>query len=375
MAGIYIHIPFCKQACHYCNFHFSTSLKYKDELLAALVKEIGLRADYIQTPVLNSIYFGGGTPSLLSEKDINFIFEELAKHYSWKKSTEITMEANPDDLSLSYLEMLSKAPINRLSIGVQSFFNEDLLFMNRAHNASESQKCIADAQNVGIDNLSIDLIYGTPTTSNMQWEDNVQKVIDFNVSHVSAYCLTVEEKTALHHFVKTGKVKPVDEEKAAFQYNQLIEMLENDDFEHYEISNFAKNGKYAIHNSSYWKGDVYLGFGPGAHSFDGASTRSWNIANNANYIKSISSGYLPLEKEVLTNSELYNEYILIGMRTVWGVDIKLIRERFPEFENHFLRLIEAFCINGFVSSADGKYVVTQSGKLIADRIASELFVV
>ena len=286
-AGIYIHIPFCRQACNYCNFHFSTSLKYKDELLASLKQELALRREYLQGREISTIYFGGGTPSLLTADEINDIFDTICRHYPVNKLAEFTLEANPDDLSASYVRSLTHTPVDRLSIGVQSFRDEDLRFMNRAHNAQQADYAIKAAQDAGITNLSIDLIYGTPGLTDAAWKDNLDKVRQLSIPHFSAYALTVEEKTALHHAIKAKKVRPLDPEQAAGQFVLMADFAAQNGYDHYEISNLGLPGMHGVHNTNYWKGVHYLGIGPAAHSFNGASRR-WNVASNALYIKGIT---------------------------------------------------------------------------------------
>ncbi len=373
MAGIYIHIPFCKQACHYCNFHFSTSLKYKNELVDALLQEIKLRKDYLPTKEVETIYFGGGTPSLLSADEIQRIFDQLNRFYSITNDTEVTLEANPDDLLPAKIEALRQTPVNRFSIGIQSFDAEDLRFMNRAHNVEQAENCIGLAQEAGFENLTIDLIYGAPTTSHETWQRNLQKAIDFGVPHISAYCLTVEPKTALAHFVETGKAAAVDEEKAAQQFEILVETLTQSDFVHYEISNFGKIGWESKHNSSYWRGKPYLGLGPSAHSFDGKRTRQWNLAHNAQYIKAIGQGKLPSEKEVLSNSERFNEYLMTSLRTIWGCDLERVKREFGgELYGHLLEEMRLFLRKGILERKGQVLVLTQKGKFLADGVISEL---
>lgn len=374
MSGIYIHVPFCKQACHYCNFHFSTSLRYKDEVIASIVKEIELKKDFLSQKGLSSIYFGGGTPSLLRKKDLNQILSALALIYNWDESTEITLEANPDDLSEANLRDFKEEGINRLSIGIQSFDQTDLTFMNRAHNAQEAERSIKLAQDLGFENISGDLIYGSPTTSNEIWRSNIDKMIAFGIPHISAYCLTVEEGTALHHFVSTGKSKPVDDVKASEQFDILISELEHSGYDHYEISNFGRPNNYAVHNTNYWMGVPYLGIGPAAHSFDGLSTRSWNVAHNLKYISTLKENKLPVESEVLSDKEKYNEFVLIRLRTKWGIDTQTIDQSFPQYADHFSRNIFQFVKNGKVIDQNGRYVLTNEGKHLADRISMELFV-
>ncbi len=375
MAGIYLHIPFCKQACHYCNFHFSTSLKYKEEMVAAMLREIELRRDYLSGAVLSSIYFGGGTPSLLTNRELNQFFEKIYSLFQVQSDAEITLEANPDDLTKEKLQALNQTPTNRLSIGIQSFAEEDLRFMNRAHNVTEARACIENALNTGFENLSVDLIYGAPTTSDTQWKLNIQTVVDYNISHISCYALTVEPKTALGHFVAKGKVSDVNEEQAARQFEMLVQMLRANGYEHYEISNFARPGWYARHNSSYWSGEPYLGVGPSAHSFDGKNVRQWNVANNAKYLNLMGIENLPglMEREILTTAQRYDEYVMTALRTMWGAQIEQIRAFGEEFAIFFLEKIQAFIRQQLVEAKGTAYVLTDKGKLLADFIASELF--
>lgn len=373
MAGLYLHIPFCKQACHYCNFHFSTSLKQKDAMVQAILQELVERKPYIEEETLDTIYFGGGTPSLLSQRDLAIIFETINQNYSIHEKAEITLEANPDDLSKQKLRELKNTPINRLSIGVQSFFEADLHFMNRAHNADEAKACIQNAQAIGFNNLTIDLIYGSPTTTNEHWEQNIQTVLDFDIPHISCYCLTVEPNTALDHFVKKGKAAPIDEEKAAQQFEILMNKLKTAGYEHYEISNFAKPNWHARHNSNYWLGATYLGVGPAAHSFNGTS-RQWNIAHNAQYIQAINQQQPAFEKEILSKTEQYNEYILTALRTKWGCDLNKIANWGESFKTHFQKISLNYLTAGFIQQKNNIFTLTDKGKLLADKIAMELFV-
>lgn len=373
MSGIYIHIPFCKQACHYCNFHFSTSLKYKNELIDALLQEIELRKDYLPTKKIETVYLGGGTPSLLSADEIQRIFEQLNRFYDIEADAEITLEANPDDLLPAKIQALKQTPVNRFSIGIQSFDGEDLAFMNRAHNEEQAENCIRLAQDAGFDNLTIDLIYGAPTTSHQKWQQNLQKAIDYDVPHISAYCLTVEPKTALAHFVASGKASDVDEEQAAQQFEVLVKTLTNAGFSHYEISNFGKEGWESKHNSSYWKGKPYIGLGPAAHSFDGQFTRQWNVSHNQQYIKAIVEGTVPKEVEVLTASERFNEYIMTSLRTIWGCDLEKVKREFGvNLQGYLLKGIRPFVKQDLLQRKDDFLVLTNQGKFLADGIISEL---
>lgn len=327
MAGIYIHIPFCKQACSYCDFHFSTRLSSKDKVLEALKKEIKTRANYLNTQKIESIYFGGGTPSLLNQRELSSIFSELENNFSFVNSPEITLEANPDDLTSEKLIELKSTPINRLSIGVQSFFDEDLRFMNRAHSSEQAISAVKEAQDIGFTNISIDLIFGSQTTTNEMWQQNLATFFDLNVPHLSAYSLTVEEKTTLAHDIEKGNVSPIDEDKNYEHYLLLQEAIHKNGFEQYELSNYCKNENYSKHNTSYWVGKKYLGIGPSAHSFNGVS-RQWNISNNSIYSKNIQQGISFFEKEDLTEVDRYHEYLITNLRTKWGIDINKITTSF-----------------------------------------------
>lgn len=375
MAGIYIHIPFCKQACYYCDFHFSASLKRKEELLIALKKEILLRKDELKEEEIKTIYFGGGTPSILNFDELNSLFEAIFSNYNVIENPEITLEANPDDLSLSKIKELAELPINRLSIGIQSFFDDDLKFMNRAHTAEESKKSLSMAIRY-FDNITIDLIYGVQNMSNEKWLQNLQQAFDFGVPHISSYALTVEKKTALHDFIKKGKVPPINEQQSLEHFNLLVSETEKQGFVHYEISNFGKPDYFSKHNTSYWLGEKYIGFGPSAHSFNGKQ-RSWNIANNLKYIKSINNNILPLEFEELSINNRFNEYIMTGLRTIWGVDLTKIKNDFGKiYLKELVQNSQEFIEKGLLKiTSDTKLVTTQKGKFLADGIASDLFIV
>lgn len=380
MAGIYLHIPFCKQACHYCDFHFSTSLKHKTPLLEAMLLELEFQKDYLEGETLRSIYFGGGTPSLLSRAELEMIFEKIYLLFRVEPNAEITLEANPDDLDKAKLNVLQHLPVNRLSIGVQSFFDEDLKSWNRAHNKAEAEACIKGAQDAGFSNLTADLIYGSPTTSVEHWIYNIDQLLQFEIPHLSCYALTVEEKTALAHFIKTGKADAPRDEHAARQFEILMEVMQKNGYDHYEISNFARPEFYAVHNSSYWKGEKYLGIGPSAHSFNGTS-RQWNVANNALYIKAIQAlndqeiPASPLfELETLTLEQQYNEFVMTGLRTIWGCPIATLDFFGKAFKDHFLEKAGLYLERGQMLMTSNAYVLSAKGKLFADQIAADLFV-
>ncbi|MBC3845390.1 radical SAM family heme chaperone HemW [Winogradskyella echinorum] len=372
MSGIYIHIPFCKQACHYCDFHFSTSLKKKDELINALTKEIELRKDEFKNTTVETIYFGGGTPSLLTNDELQFLIDSVYKNYKVSSHPEITLEANPDDLSPKRIHDLTTTPINRLSIGVQSFFEGDLKLMNRAHNAQEAKACLEEVTK-HFDNISLDLIYGIPGATNEQWLQNIETALSFNVPHISSYALTVEPKTALASFIKKGIIDNVDDEQAHEQFHLLKDKLEASGFIHYELSNFGKDGFFSKNNSAYWKGKSYVGIGPSAHSFNGKQ-RGWNVRNNSKYIEAIHQNKLPIEIETLTKTDQYNEYVMTGLRTIWGVSFSKVDKDFGvTFKNYLIEQSEIF-INQQLLYIEGEHLrVTKKGQFLCDGIASELF--
>jgi len=370
VAGIYIHIPFCKQACHYCNFHFSTSLRYKNEFVGALLKEIELSVETINATadeIIETIYFGGGTPSLLTREELSTIINTVRTHFTIAADAELTLEANPDDISKERLEEWKAAGINRLSIGIQSFFDEDLQWMNRAHNAQQAWQQLQLAQTF-FDNITIDLIYGTPGLSNEKWKQNVEKVIAAGIPHISCYALTVEPQTPLQKLIHQHKKEDINADTQSEQFLLLMQWLKEAGYEHYEISNFAKPGWRSRHNSSYWSGKNYYGFGPSAHSFDG-NTRWWNIANNNIYIQSINEGKLPIEKEILTSTQKMNEYIMTSLRTIEGIDL----EKIKEVSNQLIIKSKKYIESGVMIFTDEKLILTNEGKLLADGIAADLF--
>lgn len=372
MSGIYIHIPFCKQACHYCDFHFSTSLKKKDEMIAALAKEIELRKSELQGEVVETLYFGGGTPSILQISDLRFLIDEVFKHYEVVENPEITIEANPDDLTEQRIIDLSKTSINRLSIGIQSFFEDDLKLMNRAHNSAEAKECLALASQY-FDNISVDLIYGIPGMSNEKWLQNIETALSFNIPHISSYALTVEPKTALHTFIQKGIIPQPDDEVAQEHFQILVDKLIENNFIHYELSNFGKENYFSKNNSSYWLGKKYIGIGPSAHSYDGEK-RGWNVSNNTLYIKSIQENKLPLETEILSKTDRYNEYIMTGLRTIWGISLDRIENEFGKSYLDYLNQQSAKYIEDHLLFVDENVLrTTKNGKFLSDGIASDLF--
>jgi oxygen-independent coproporphyrinogen-3 oxidase len=378
MSGIYIHIPFCKQACHYCDFHFSTNLKKKGEMVLALAKEIEMRSNPIThhpspiTEPIETIYFGGGTPSILSVADLRFLIDSVYKNYNVIENPEITVEANPDDLTENRIIELSKNKVNRLSIGIQSFFEDDLKMMNRAHNSEEAKKSLEIATQY-FDNISIDLIYGIPEMSNEKWLENIETALSFGVPHISSYALTVEPKTALHSFIQKGIIPQPDDEVAQEHFQILVDKLSENGFIHYELSNFGKENYFSKNNSSYWLGKKYIGIGPSAHSYDGEN-RGWNISNNSLYIKSIQENKLPIETETLTKTDRYNEYIMTGLRTIWGVSLDRIEEEFGKTYLDYLNQQAAKFIEDHLLFVDDNILrTTKKGKFLSDGIASDLF--
>lgn len=343
-------------------------------MLEALHNELTLRKDYLQQQAIESIYFGGGTPSILSAKELNEILDTIYKHFEVAPSVEITLEANPDDLTKEKVRELSNSPINRFSIGVQSFYEEDLRWMNRAHNAQEAESAIKRAQDSGFENITADLIYGYPLLTDLKWKSNIQQMIDLQIPHISAYSMTIEPQTALASFIRKGIQTPMNEGQSADQFLMLMNMVTENGFEQYEISNYARNGHYSKHNTNYWKGVPYLGIGPSAHSFNGLS-RQWNIANNNKYITSLLANEIPAEQEVLTDADKFNEYIMTSLRTKWGMDLDYLKGNFPsEFIEEMSSSLEKNISKGKIKQEESIYTLTTEGKLLADQIASELFI-
>lgn len=375
MPSLYIHIPFCKQACYYCDFHFSVNQSNKTAIVNALSKEISLQKNYLPTVSLETIYFGGGTPSLLSERELFSIMETIHETFSLDKNIEITLEANPDDLSIEKLKLFKKAGINRLSIGTQSFQDTCLQYLNRAHNATQAQTSILDAQSIGFDNISIDLIYAIPVATHQTWQQDLQQATNLNIQHISAYCLTIEEQTVFGKHLKNNQMSPIDDEFASQQFNALIHHLNQNGFEQYEISNFAKDRLYSKHNSNYWIKNPYLGIGPSAHSYNGTS-RQFNVISNGKYLQNIQKNILPYTKEVLSKADKVNEYIMTSLRTIWGCDLNKV---FNSFGINLLNVNKSYIdeyIDKKLLNLDNNILkLTNNGKLFADKIASDLFIV
>ncbi len=373
MSGIYIHIPFCKKACHYCNFHFSTQIEHLDDFVNALVKEMSLQKKYLNQPV-ETIYFGGGTPSLLDQAQLHKMIKGIQANFSLSPTVELTLEANPDDINIEKTKMWSGQGINRLSIGIQSFQQEALNWMNRAHNTIQSHQSIENAKNAGIDNLSIDLIYGTPHLTNEDLLKDIEILNHYQIPHVSCYALTVEEKTPLHTLIKNKKIEDIDANKQAEHFEIIVDQLEKIGFEHYEISNFAKPGHQSKHNSNYWKGVPYLGLGPSAHSFN-VHSRQWNIANNHLYIQNINKDRVPFEVENLETPTRFNEYIMISLRLLEGVNFQEIEDRFgAAYLAHTINIKDQLTNLGQLKNTQKGFCIAKEARFLADGIASEFFI-
>ena len=374
MSGIYIHIPYCKKACHYCNFHFSTNQNSKSSFIKAVCKELQLRSPEYRSQEIQTIYFGGGTPTVLEVSELTSILDVVYEVYNVSADPEITLEANPDDLDLEKIIAISKTKINRLSIGIQSFHEADLLAMNRAHNADEAKKCLEVATKY-FDNITIDLMFGMPAMTVELWRQNLQTAFGFGIKHLSCYAMTVEPQTALEHFIKKGSHPPMDDELAAQHFKVLIEETSQQGLIHYETCSFGSPGYFSKHNTSYWLGKPYLGVGPSAHSFDGKK-RSWNIANNSKYIKSIEASVLPSESEILSIENRFNEYVMTGLRTIWGVSLQKIETEYGiKIKNKLLENAKKLVASDFLVIEDQHLKITTTGKFLSDGIASELFLV
>jgi len=374
VSGIYIHIPFCKKACHYCNFYFSTNQNSKSAFIKAVCKELILRKQDYKTKKIQSIYFGGGTPTVLDVSELNTILTTVYEHYKVSNTPEITLEANPDDLNTENIKALSNTKINRLSIGIQSFQESDLTAMNRAHNAADAKKCLEIATTY-FDNITIDLMFGMPTLSVEQWRQNLQTAFEFGIKHLSCYALTVEPKTALEHFINKGSHPPMDDELSAKHFEVLLEETLAQGLTHYETCSFGLPEYFSKHNTSYWLGKPYMGVGPSAHSFDGKS-RSWNIANTTKYIKSLEKNQRPFESEVLSVENRFNEHIMTGLRTIWGISLEKIETDFGvEIKTQLLKNSEKFRTSKMLILEDNYLKITKMGKFLSDGIASDLFLV
>jgi len=376
MAGIYIHIPFCRQKCYYCNFYVWTSHKFKDKYTGALLREMELRKDYLENERVDTIYFGGGTPSLLPVEEIVRILERIYQLFDVNPEAEITLEANPEDLTPKYLETLKRnTPVNRFSIGIQSFFDDDLEYLNRNHDGAQAHLALENAQKAGFHNLNMDLIYGIPTLTDEKWIKNLEIFWGYDIPHLSSYALTVEPKTTLKILINQEKRKNTDEYQQANHFEILLEETKNHGYVHYEISNFALPGNYSKHNSLYWLGGNYLGLGPSAHSFNGTS-RQWNVKNMKQYMESDTVDKIVLEKEILTPEQRYNEYVMTSLRTRWGCDIEHIRNGLGEkYGTYFLKQVQKPIQNGLIIRKGNTFLLTRKGKFLADGIASDLFLV
>ena len=373
MAAIYFHVPFCKQACHYCNFHFSTSLKHKNPVLDAMLSELKLRKEeLVETDKINSVYFGGGTPSLLSSAEISVLINEVKRNFNVAVDAEITLEMNPDDDRPNYLEELKTIGVNRLSVGIQSFHEEELKLINRAHNAQEAFDVLNRIQGL-YDNFSLDLIFGLPNSTAESWQKNVEYALQFNPTHISSYLLTVEPKTVLNHQIDNKQIEVLGEEDVLTQFNFLVDRLQAKGYDHYELSSFGKPGFRSVNNTAYWSEKPYLGIGPSAHSFNG-ETRSWNISNNAQYLKGISVGKPMIEREKLSVADRYNEYIMIGLRMQKGISLDYIEKNFGSDYKILLKKGVQSQIASQVLYWDGDSLkVSRNAMMLVDGIASDLF--
>ena len=375
LASIYIHIPYCRQKCTYCNFHFRITQNDKEEMLESIKKEIKMRNSYLNNSKITSVYFGGGTPSILNKVEIKSIMNTIYNNFQLDINSEITLECNPDDLDKKKLLELKEIGINRLSIGIQSFDDADLKFMNRSHNSKEALNCIKLAKESGFDNITIDLIYGLPNQSNENWKKNLRQMLALEIQHFSAYSLTVEPKTKLKHLIDKKILKPLDDKVTVKHFDTLLEIAIKNNFIHYEISNFGKEGFFSKHNTAYWKNKHYLGIGPSAHSFNGSSRR-WNVASNKQYIEKVKADGLYFEVEQLSNTQRYNEYIFTSLRTIWGVELDYINNRFGKDPlNYFKKQVITWQNQEKIKQQGNNYTLTKKGKLYADAIASDLFIV
>lgn len=373
MAGLYIHIPFCRNACHYCDFHFSISLSKLSPLMHAIQKEISSRSEFLGGEPLDTIYLGGGTPSLLSADQLESLFRTIRENYEITTDAEITMEANPEDIKPQYLDDLIKIGINRLSIGIQSFHDDDLKFMNRKHGKNKSHNCLEIARKAGFKNLNIDLIYGIPGLTLEKWAENLDISVNFLPAHIAAYHITYENGTVMDYRRKKSKFKITNEQKSMQQYKLMLEKLENSGYEHYEISNFAQPGFISRHNSAYWRGHKYLGAGPSAHSYNGKARR-WNISKNASYINFVNQGSIYHEQEELDINSRFHDYLVTSLRTIWGADLEYILKQFGQtYTGHCLQQATPFLQSGRMIKDGSKLILSKDGMFIADHIISAMF--
>jgi len=375
MAGIYIHIPFCSQACHYCDFHFSTSLKNKQRIINAINKELIMQKHYLKSQLIQTIYFGGGTPSIIDSRSLALIIETIQNNYKLTQNAEITIEANPEDVGQEKVLSWSKAGFNRVSLGVQSFRNQDLKYMNRIHNSEQAIQAISLLQSSEINNFNVDLIYGYPELDNIAWKKNLDKVIAFDIPHISCYCITIEPKTPLYYFIKKGKYAKLNSEQGNSQFLIAREKLMSSGYEHYEISNFSKPGRASLHNNNYWNKTHYLGVGPSAHSFNGIS-RQWNINNNSLYCEKIEHNDCYYEIETLTTRDKINEYIMTQIRTSIGMDEKYFKQNMDDISfNNFKIELSKLEAQKLLKINGSSIMLTESGMLISDSISENLFLI
>ena len=372
MASIYVHIPFCHSKCYYCGFHSVASMKDKEEMIDALIKEIDIRQDYLSKENIDSIYFGGGTPSIIDASDINKILSKIHKTHTVSGNAEITIEANPEDLSEEYLKEIKEIGINRISIGIQCLFDDILLFINRRHSAKRAIEAIHLAKKVGFDNISIDLIYGIPGLDSKKWKDTLNKIEDLPVSHLSAYCLSIDANTVFEHRLRKGDFIPLSDEECEEQYDTLVAWAKNNNFNHYEISNFCKDDLYSRHNTAYWQQKEYLGIGPGAHSYNKIS-RQWNCSNNKKYLDYLNRGRLSIETEELSNNDRFNEYVMTSLRTIWGIDMNIVNNEFGiKHYNHIIKGIKGH--NKYIIQKGDYISLTEEGMFVSNDIISDLFI-
>ncbi len=373
MAGIYLHIPFCKSKCAYCDFFSVANTKSKNEFVNALSKEIELQKKYLGSETIQTIYFGGGTPSIIEISKLGKVLTEIHKHYKVEQNNEITLEANPDDLNIKYLKDIKALGINRLSVGIQSFNDDDLLGMKRKHTAAQAINSIKLAQDQGFENISVDLIYGLPDLNEKKWEANIRQALEFNIQHISAYHLTIEPNTLFYKYYKNHKLNLPTENESIDQFKLLKDLLATKGFLHYEISNFAKDGFISLHNTNYWTGVKYLGLGPSAHSYN-LTSRQWNISNLHGYMDEISKGKIPFETEILSPKEKYNDFVITSLRTMWGLNTEKLKKEFEEkYYNYFLNKTPQYLHNKIMIKSENNFILTEKGMFISDNVMQDFF--